>query len=226
MQRLSQDPEETGRTGTYRSRRGERDEPAETEQEQHLLERAVHAGEEHRDDDDRPELARHTRAEHGGAERRREQSSVGEDRNECAERGGAQSDPEQPPFDIEARLAQQHADAEADRQRDRPAARAHHDGAPRDALLDDLDPGEEEEHREPEVGKERDVRVDLGEVEALRADDDSEDDLDDDGGQHDPPVEPGRDRADRRSSQDEDERAEVRARNRSAHDRREEPVHG
>ena len=47
-------------------------------------------------------------------------------------------------------------------------------------MLDDLEPGEEEEERQAEVREEPDVGIDLGDVQYFRADDDSEDDLHDD----------------------------------------------
>ena len=73
-------------------------------------------------------------------------------------------------------------------------------------VLDHLEPGEEEEQREAEVGEEVDVRVDLGEPEHLGADQDPEHDLDDDGRQDEPQVPPREHGAERRREEDEDER--------------------
>ena len=75
---------------------------------------------------------------------------------------------------------------EADRQRHRPAGRAEPERAAGNALLDHLEPGEEEQEHEPEVGEELDVRVGVREAERLGADEDPEDDLDHDGRQEQP----------------------------------------
>ncbi len=77
---------------------------------------------------------------------------------------------------------------EADRERHPPADRAAAESVARHVVLDDLEPGEEEEKREAEVGEEVDVLVDLGEPEHLGADEDPEHDLDDDGRQDEPQV--------------------------------------
>ncbi len=73
-------------------------------------------------------------------------------------------------------------------------------------MLDHLEPGEEEEKCEAEVGEEVDVGIDLGEPEYLGADQDPEDDLDDDGRQDEPQVPPRENGAERRGEEDEDER--------------------
>ena len=86
-----------------------------------------------------------------------EQAGVAEDRDERAERGGAERHAEQPGLGVEPRLVQHEADGEADRERDRPADRPAHERPARDALLDHLEPGEEEEEDEAEVGEEVDV---------------------------------------------------------------------
>ena len=52
-----------------------------------------------------------------------------------------------------------------------------HERTARHAVLDQLEPGEEEQEHEPEVGEEVDVAVDLREAEPLRADEDPEHDL-------------------------------------------------
>ena len=92
--------------------------------------------------------------EHGAAERRRQQAGVGEDRHERAERGRGQRDADQPALGVEPAGVQREADAQPERERDRPAARAARERAPRHVLLDHLEPGEEEEEHEPEVREE------------------------------------------------------------------------
>ena len=57
-------------------------------------------------------------------------------------------------------------------------------------MLDHLQPGEEEQEREAEVGQEVDVRVDIGDAKYLRSDQDSEHDLQDHGREDDPQVPP------------------------------------
>ena len=68
---------------------------------------------------------------------------------------------EQPPRRVDAGRVEGDADRQPDRERDPPA----HGSAPqriaRDVVLDHLEPGEEEEQREAEVGQERDVLVDV-----------------------------------------------------------------
>ena len=79
-------------------------------------------------------------------------------------------------------------------------------------FLDDLEPREEEQEDEADVGEELDVGVGLRDVEHLGADQDPEHDLDHDGREDDTVVNPREDRTRRRRGEHEDERAEVRRR--------------
>ena len=190
-------------------RGGEQHDHAEDEEKHRLGERAVGAGEEDRDDEDRPELARDAGAQDRRAERRRKQIGVGEDRDEGAERRRAQRDAEQPALRVDARPVQREADGDADRDRDRPAGRPAHERPAGDAVLDQLDPGEEEQEDESEVGEKVDVGVDLGPPEPLRADQDPEQDLEHDSREDDPAVQPRENRAGAGGGEDEHERAGV-----------------
>ena len=209
MHRLLQHANDGGRACAKRRPPGERDDGAEDDEEEHLGDRPVHAGQEDRDDDDRPELSRDAVAENRGAERRLEQAGVGQDRDERPERRRRERDAEDPALGVDARLLEDRPGDETDRQRHRPAGRAEPERAARNALLDHLEPGEEEQEHEPEGGEELDVRVGVREAERLRADEDPEDDLDDDGRQEQPVMQPREDRRDGRRGKDEDERADV-----------------
>ena len=79
----------------------------------------------------------------------------------------------------------------------------------RHLLLHDLDPGEEEEEREPETGEERQVRVGARPPEHVRADRDPERDLEDDGREHDVSVEARQERGADARCENEDQRSEV-----------------
>ncbi len=74
-------------------------------------------------------------------------------------------------------------------------------------MLDHLETGEEEEQREPEVGKKGDVLVHRGDIEPFGPDEDPEDDLHHDGRHDQPEVPPRQHRAERRAQEHEDERA-------------------
>ena len=200
---------------------------AEADEEQELGERAVRAGEEDRDDHDRPELAGDARSEHRRAEPRRQQARVGEHRDERSERGRAERDAEQPALRIETADVQQEADDDGDRERDRPADRAPDERPGSDVVLHELHAGEEEQEDEAQVGQEVDVVVDLREVEPFRADQDPEQDLEHDRGQDEAPVEPGQDRPGAGRGEHQDEGADVRRRLDGERDeRRHEPVAG
>ena len=209
MHGLLQHADDPRRTGAESSRRREQHDRAEDEQQQRLGERAVRAREEDRHDQDRPELAGDTRAQDGGAECRRQQPCVGEDRDEGAERSRAERHSEQPALRVETGPIEGVADGDAERDRDRPAGRAAQERTTGDAVLHQLDPREEEQEDEAEVGEKVDVGVDLGPAEPFRADQDPEQDLDDDGRQQDPGVEAGENRAAARSGEDEHEGARV-----------------
>jgi hypothetical protein len=176
------------RTRPQRSRGGERNQRAEGDQQEHLGPGAVDAGEEDGDDDDRPELSCDTGPQHGAPERRAEQARVREDRDECSQRGRRKRDPEQPALGFEPGLVPHPAEGQADRERGCPAGRAERKLAAGHALLDHLEPGEEEQEDEPDVGEELDVRVRIGDVEYLGADQDPEHELDDHGRQEEPVV--------------------------------------
>jgi hypothetical protein len=77
-------------------------------------------------------------------------------------------------------------------------------------VLDQLETGEEEQEHKAEVGEEVDVGVDLRDVQPFGADQDSEHDLQHDGGQDDPAVQPGQDRPGARDREDEHQRACIR----------------
>ena len=109
---------------------------------------------------------------------------------------------------------QDEAGGEADRERDRPAGRSAHERPASHALLDQLEPGEEEQEDEPQVGEEVDVAVDLRQAKPLGADEDPKHDLEHDGGEDDPSVDPGEDGPGTRGGEHEHERAGVRQRGR------------
>ena len=207
---LLDDAYDRGRAGAQCRHRGERDEGEEPDEEHDLLDRAAASGEEHRDDDDRPELARDAGPEHCDAERRREDPRVAQDRDERPERRRRERDAENPPLGVEAELLQDDAHRQADGGREHPALRPAQDGCPGHLLLDDLEADEEEEEREPEGREVLEVRVDVRDVEHLRADDHAEHDLDHDRGQHDAPGDPRQQRAQARREKDERHRAQVR----------------
>ena len=79
-------------------------------------------------------------------------------------------------------------------------------------LLDDLEPREEEQQREPELRQERDVHVHVGDAEGLRPDEDPEHDLDDDRRQHEADVPAREHGAEGRREEDEHERPALGAR--------------
>ena len=201
-----------GRARAERGCRRDQHDGAEDEEEQGLGGGAVGAGEEDRDDHDRPELTRDAGAQHRRAERRREQACVGEDRDEGAERGRAERHAEQPGLGVETGLVQDKADDDADRERDRPADRSAHERAASDALLDQLEAGEEEQEHETEVGEEVDVAVDLRQAKPLGTDQNPEHDLQHDGREDDPAVQPRQNRPGTRGGEDEHERPGVRPR--------------
>ena len=209
VHRLLEHAHDARRARAKRSGGGEQHDHAEDEEKHRLGERAVGAGEEDRDDEDRPELARDAGAQDRRAERRREQIGVGEDRDERAERRRAQRDAEQPALRVETRPVQRVADGDPDRDRDRPAGRPAHERPAGHAVLDQLDPGEEEQEDESEVGEKVDVGVDFGPPEPLRADQDPEQDLEHDGRENDPAVQPRENRAAARGGEDEHERTGV-----------------
>ncbi len=138
-----------------------------------------------------------------------EEPGVGQDRDERPERRRRERDAEDPSLGVDAGLLEDRPGGEADRQGHRPAGRAEPECAAGNALLDHLEPGEEEEEHEPEVGEELDVRVGVREAERLGADEDPQDDLDHDGRQEQPVMQPREDRRDGRRGKDEDERADV-----------------
>jgi hypothetical protein len=73
---------------------------------------------------------------------------------------------------------------------DPPADRSARQQPPRDAAVDHLDAGEEEEDDEPEAGEELDVRVGLGDVENLGPDEDAQENLDHHGREDEPRARP------------------------------------
>ena len=212
MDRVAQDAEDARRPRAHHGRGAAGHDRAEDDEQDGLLPRAVDAGQEDRDDDDRPELAGDARAERRSTERGRQQTGVGEDRHECAERGRAQRDADQPALGVEPAGMERVAD------RDPAASEIAQPAVPRateparHVLLDHLEPGEEEEEHEPEVREEGDVGVDLRETEHLGPDQDPEHDLDHDRRQHDPVMDAREDRRERRRRKHEDERLDVRRR--------------
>jgi hypothetical protein len=209
VHRLLEHAHEARGARAERSSGGEQHNHAEDEQEHRLGERTVGAGEEDRDDEDGPELSRYAGSQNRRAERRREQIGVGEDRDEGAERRRAERDPEQPALGVDARPLQRETDGDADRDRDRPADRPADERPTGYAVLDELDPREEEQEDETEVGEKVHVGVDLRQAEPLRADQDPEQDLEHHRREDDSAVQPRENRAAARSGEDEHERAGV-----------------
>ena len=220
VHRLLQHANDGGRACAECRPPGECDDGAEHDEKEHLGDGPVHAGQKDRDDDDRPELARDAVAENRRSERRLEQAGVGQDRNERPERCRRQCDAEDPALGVDTRLLEDRPGREPDRQRHGPAGRAELERAPGDALLDHLEPGEEEQEHEPQGGEELDVRVGVREAEGLRADEDAQHDLDHDGRQEQPVMKPREDGCDGRRRKDEDERADVRCDHRPLSERR------
>ncbi len=182
------------------------DQYAEPQQQHELRHLSVHAREEDGDEDDRPELAGHSGPQHCATEWGRKHARIREDRDECAERRRREGDAEQPPLGVHADLLEGETDCQTDRERHAPADRAAAENGARHVMLDHLQPGEEEEEREPEVGEKVDVGIELGEPEHLGADQDPEHDLDDDRRQHEPQVPPREHGAERRREEHEHER--------------------
>ena len=125
--------------------------------------------------------------EEGNAKWRGEDARVAEDRSERPERGRGQRDPEHPPLGVEAERLEGDSDGEAGGCGERPPSRSARQDGVRHAVLDDLQPDEEEQQPEAERGEVLQVRVDLRDAEHLGADQDAEHDLADDRRQDDAP---------------------------------------
>ena len=172
------------------------DHGAEAEEEQRLGGRAVGAREEDRDDHDRPELAGDARRRAppsraaSGAGLRRRGSGRGCRARSCSARLRAATTRRRDPPGAETRpttrpIASEIAQPIVPRTSERRATRCSISSRP----------GEEEQEHETEVGEEFDVAVDLREAEPLGADEDPEHDLQHDGREDDPAVQPRQNRA-------------------------------
>ena len=110
--------------------------------------------------DDRPELTGHAGAEHGRAERRSQQPASREDRHERPERRRARARSRAATRTHRARASWSTIPTrDAEDERDSPAGAAARDRSARHLLLHDLEAGEEEQQREPEVLEEEEIRV-------------------------------------------------------------------
>ena len=128
---------------------------------------------------------------------------------------------EQPPLGVDTRLLEHDPDGEPDRERHAPADRPAPQHLRRHVVLDDLEPGEEEQEREPELREERDVHVHVRDAEHLRPDEDPEHDLDDDRRQDETDVPAREHGAEGRGEEDEHERTALGARELGGKRRRE-----
>ena len=123
-----------------------------------------------------------------------EQPGVGENRDERAERGRRKRDPEQPAFGVYARRPA------AEAEREPSATEITQPTVPRTSerrgtcFSITSRPAKKNRKTSPKLGKKLDVGVGLRPAEHLRADQDPEHDLDHDGRQHEPVMNPRKDR--------------------------------
>src|SRR5262245_11204331 len=170
MERLLKDPQHTRRASAQGKARSASDEQPEADEEQDLPQGSVHAREKHGDEDDRPEFARDAGSQDGTSELGRKEVRIREDGNERAECRRRERDTEEPPGCIDSRLLQRGSDEQTNRERDPPPERAPSKGVSRDTVLDDFEPGEEEQEGQAEVREKRQVLIDRRDVEDLGPD--------------------------------------------------------